>query len=130
MEKRNTKQYLLIYDLVHNNYCHPTAEDIHQQVVRVYPNVSLTTVYRNLNKLALEGKIKRIIIANQKDRFDTTVSNHYHLCCDKCHKFVDLDYPYQLELDQKVKEISNYEINSHSIIFNGICPECQKNKGE
>lgn len=40
------------------------------KLVKEIPNISLKTVYRNLYKLVDEGKIARISLANQKNRFD------------------------------------------------------------
>ena len=126
MEYRCTKQYQAIYDFVTNNRCHPTAEEVYSEIVKEIPNISLKTVYRNLYKLVDEGKIARISLANQKDRFDGDTTNHYHLCCSKCHQFMDFYLPYQNQLNEMASQKSNYQIMAHTIIFKGICPQCLK----
>lgn len=126
MERRNTKQYKLIYDFINNNCSHPTAEEVYEEVVKIDPHISLTTVYRNLNKLADEGKIIRISIANQKDRFDFNTYNHYHICCQKCLKFMDVPIHNVDKLNQQVEKITSFKVFEHSIVFTGLCPECQK----
>ena len=124
MEYRCTKQYQAIYDFVMNHRTHPTAEDVYQEIVQIIPNISLKTVNRNLYKLVEEGKITRISMANEKDRFDGQTMNHYHLCCNQCHNFVDIDLPYQDQLNEMAAKKSHYQISAHTIIFKGICPQC------
>ena len=82
--KRNTKQKESIFRAVTSVYTHPTAEEVYNMVVVDCPHVSLTTVYRNLNMLVEEGKLRRIAIPNDSDRFDATLTPHYHVKCDKC----------------------------------------------
>lgn len=127
MEYRNTKQYRSIYNYVAISCTHPTAEEVYLNVSKEFPNISLKTVYRNLNKMAQEGKIIRILIPNQPDRFDKTTANHYHLCCSKCGEFMDMDMEYQTQLNSLVESKSGYKKAAHSIIFNGVCPKCLKN---
>ena len=40
-----------IYELVNASHSHMTAEEVHKQLKRECPSVSLATVYNNLNKL-------------------------------------------------------------------------------
>ena len=128
MEYRCTKQYQAIYDYVKKSFIHPTAENVYEAILRQYPHISLKTVYRNLYKLADEGKILRISIANQKDRFDGRIDHHYHLCCQKCGNFMDVNIDYQYQLNEAVEQKTNYKIAAHSIIFKGICPRCLNQK--
>lgn len=127
MNERNTRQKNLILKAIKHSHTHPTAEEVYFCVAKELPNVSLTTVYRNLNKLSEQGVIKRILIPNQPDRFERNPTKHYHVCCEECGAFVDLeDIGYNLELDGIVCEKSGFLIESHEIIFRGLCPECRK----
>ena len=71
--ERMTGQRRLILEAVLRADDHPTAMQVYDRVAASMPNVSLTTVYRNLNRLTADGKIKRITIPNEPDRFDKTV---------------------------------------------------------
>lgn len=124
--KRLTKQKKIISDIVVNSSTHPTAEDIYLQVKKKINNISLTTIYRNLNELAQSGTIKRIILGDDKDRFDKTTTNHYHIKCSKCGKLEDINIPYLKKQDEYAKKISGYNIKSHDTIFMGICKDCSK----
>lgn len=128
MERRNTSQYKLISNFLYMNYTHPTAEEVYAAVVLQDPHISFTTVYRNLNKMVDEGKILRISLANEKDRFDYSTHQHCHISCQKCHQFMDVNLSLE-EVNQQVKRLTNFKISGHSIVFYGLCPDCQK-KGE
>lgn len=77
--ERMTGQRRLILEAVLRADDHPTAMQVYERVAASMPNVSLTTVYRNLNRLTADGKIRRITIPNEPDRFDKTVYDHYHI---------------------------------------------------
>lgn len=40
---------------------HPTADTVYHQLRKIYPNISLGTVYRNLALLADIGEIQKIV---------------------------------------------------------------------
>ena len=62
VRRRMTKQRSVIYDILCADYTHPTAEVIYGKTQKVLPNISLGTVYRNLNLLAEDGMIKYILM--------------------------------------------------------------------
>ena len=58
--KRYSRQRELIYETLKHTKEHPTAEMLYQWLKPENPNLSLGTVYRNLNLLADEGSITRM----------------------------------------------------------------------
>ena len=46
---RDTKQRRLVLEIINNSYNHPTAYQVHEECLKVLPNISLGTIYRNLN---------------------------------------------------------------------------------
>ena len=57
--KRYSRQRELIFEALKASHEHPTAEMMYQWLKPENPNLSLGTVYRNLNLLADEGAIVR-----------------------------------------------------------------------
>ena len=57
---KNTKQKELILNIINNNYNHLSADEIYKKCQKTISNISLGTVYRNLNNLVKEQKIKRL----------------------------------------------------------------------
>ncbi len=121
--ERNTFQKKLILDVISNYKNHPTAEDVFNIIHKNYPNISKATVYRNLKLMANNGIIKKLEMNDTFEHYDLN-HNHYHAKCVFCSKIIDLDIPYQKELDQKVKE--KFNIIGHDTIFKIICNDCKK----
>lgn len=121
-----SKQREIILKYVKSVNTHPTAETIYEEVRKKDDKISLGTVYRNLEKLYQNGDIKRIKMANTKDRFDGFTDNHYHGICTKCGKLVDIFVDYYKDIDKYVSKSTGIDILSHDITFNVICPECKK----
>ena len=48
---RNTKQKDLILKIINNSCSHPNTNEIYELAREEIPNISLGTVYRNLNRL-------------------------------------------------------------------------------
>lgn len=40
---------------------HPTADTVYHQLRKIYPNISLGTIYRNLALLAISGRFRRSV---------------------------------------------------------------------
>ena len=57
---------------------HPTADTVYAHVREKVPNISLGTVYRNLNLLAEAGDALKISTPSGGDRFDGRTNPHYH----------------------------------------------------
>ena len=50
--RKLTPQRQLIFQLMHENETHPTAEELYDQASAQMPGISLRTVYQTLNELA------------------------------------------------------------------------------
>lgn len=126
MKERNTKQKTLILSAVQSSCSHPTAEQVHAELLPQLPGISLGTVYRNLNRLAELGLIRRISVTNSPDRFDGNMIPHHHICCLDCGEFFDdFEAPYNAELDKSIAERSGFSITRHETVFYGSCPKCK-----
>ena len=122
--KRYSRQRELIYRCVQSSRAHPTAEMVYRELRLLHPNLSMGTVYRNLNLLAVEGALIRMPFP--VERYDAAITPHNHFRCTKCESVLDLEGPYQVELDEIARRQSGYHITGHSLIFEGICPVCME----
>lgn len=125
-QKRMTKQRQAILQTLQQIEEHPTAEDIYLEVRKKITNISLGTVYRNLNILLQEGKIGEIQ-TNKVNFYDGNPNPHYHLQCLKCKRLLDIHGSYNDELDHWANQHCEGSILYHNIDFFGYCPECNKN---
>lgn len=104
---------------------HPTAEVVYENVKMEYPNISLGTVYRNLNLLADMGEIKRLSTKDSKDHFDFDTSTHYHFICNKCYNVYDVFTDLSKELDEAAGSQIPGKILDREVLYYGICNDCQ-----
>jgi len=104
---------------------HPTAEEIYMKLRVDNPELSLGTVYRNLDKLSKSGIILRLKGFGEKDRFDGNINQHYHSECIKCGKVIDIFTEYMSKVDNEIRKNTNLNIVSHEMKFNIICSECK-----
>ncbi len=130
MIQRNTLQRNLVLGMVRKLKGHATAEEVYEGVVANYPNISKTTVYRNLKELADAGEIRRLEVPGGADYYDHICENHYHIRCVKCGKVVDVDMDFIKNLQNSIKNSHGFIVDGYDLMFKGICEECQKIKGE
>ncbi len=120
-QRESIKEYL-------NSTCeHPTADTVYLHVKQEYPNISLGTVYRNLNLLADLGEVTKISTPQGGDRFDGHTHPHYHFCCTTCGNVIDLDLDELQFINKEVEKDFDGIIESHTMMFYGTCGACLKN---
>ena len=127
--KRNTIQKQLIWKAV-CDLCHPTAEEVYQNVKDSCPSISRATVYRNLAQLAKSGEIGTISTAESAERYDGKSAPHYHIHCTVCGQYFDCALPYMESLNCEAENCSGVQILLHQTIFEGVCPACRQRGAE
>ena len=124
--KNHSRQREAILDILKKSYSHPTADEIYNDVKIELPNISLGTVYRNLDELVKSGIIKKIPTTS-KDRFDYMKSNHCHAICSECGHVHDIEINFNSdEIMNEIFAQSKIASNPKDIIIMGICNGCQK----
>lgn len=121
-----SRQRDLILKALRENVVHPTADFIYTVLKEKEPNLSLATVYRNLNLLANEGIIRKIEGLDGVAHFDHNTHNHYHFICSKCNKVYDVPYDIAPDLAEKVLAATGMAAESCEITFKGLCCGCKK----
>lgn len=122
--KRYSRQRELIHQTLMGTTQHPTAEMVYQWLKPENPNLSLGTVYRNLNLLADEGEITRM--AFPVERYDANTMPHPHFRCGGCGSVYDLELPYDKALDEQALLASGHDVQRHELIFSGVCVNCKQ----
>lgn len=125
---RFSKQRQAVLDAVMSSDKHLNADEIHKIVKQKIPNISLGTVYRNLNELVSIGKIKRIGLKNGNDKFDKTTYNHNHLYCEVCGKLIDVTYKINDADARKIEAETGFKITNCNFNIKGICSNCRKER--
>jgi len=117
-----TPQRLAVYEVLLKSRNHPTVEEIYEEVKKMYPYVSLATVYRTLETLERLGLVKRVCFWENSARYDANPVEHHHLICESCGKIEDVEVSGGLQLPQEVK---GFKVFGYSVNVYGLCPECR-----
>ena len=104
---------------------HPTASMVYESVRKTIPNISLSTVYRNLNLLVELGQIKKVELPNHCERFDKTLEHHNHLFCTSCHQLFDIPSSNNNIINNLIEKETGFQIMTNDIIFRGTCKNCK-----
>ena len=121
-QREAIKEYLMHTDM------HPTADTVYMKVREEFPNISLGTVYRNLNLLAELGDAIKISTGIGGDRFDGQTRPHYHFCCTCCGSVLDLHMDEMDSVNESARKAFDGIIDGHSTIFYGTCVKCLMEK--
>lgn len=105
---------------------HPTADAVYSSIREEFPNISLGTVYRNLNLLVEFGEIQKLTCGDGKDHFDADTSPHYHFVCYSCGAVQDLAMSPLSNLNDMANAVTDRKIDSHTVYFYGTCGVCLK----
>ena len=124
--QRNTLQKKIILDVLKEFDDHPSVEDVYAKVKSAYPTISKNTVYRNLRLLAENGKIKKVSLPGEQERYDNLTDEHYHFQCKICGLISDVQIKYLGDIDDTVQQKYGLQIDEHEIVFRGTCSQCRK----
>ena len=112
----------LILKIINENHNHMSAEEIYFKAKENINNISLGTVYRNINQLCDNNLVRRIKHYDKIDRFDNLKKVHSHFLCNKCGHLEDI-YDNFFTTPHRV---NNNLVTGYDLVFKGICSKCQK----
>ena len=91
--------------------------------------VGLTTIYRKVDSLVENNKVKKYIGKDNVTYYqylcDCDKSNHFYLKCDKCGNLEHVDCDCINELSEHISKNHEFELNKQNIVINGLCKNCK-----
>lgn len=132
----NTKQKQLVLELVFKNSdTQLTCDEIVSLLNENGTPVGKTTVYRQLERLVADGKIKKIFSPESKSYIyqyideSLNCAEHMHLRCRGCGKYVHLGCDFMSKVNEHIFVHHDFIVdNSHTEIV-GLCRECSLKRG-
>ena len=122
---RQSKKRDAILSLLQNAADHPSADGIYRRLKRSYPDLSLATVYRNLNQLCGQGLVRRVGAVNGQERYDGRTCPHSHFICNRCGCVTDL--PPLSPGEECLARLSvqyGFTAQSCESVVRGLCKAC------
>jgi Fur family transcriptional regulator, peroxide stress response regulator len=122
-KRRHTKQLEVIWDAIKDETSHPTADQIYEKVRKEIPNISLGTVYRNLQKLAAQQRLQ-VLELSRSQHFDPLIGRHDHFICESCGRVYDIFLePEEITFPPPLPT-ARFRVTSHQVCLYGTCEEC------
>lgn len=122
MLRRMTTQKKIVYNTI-DVLGHTNVEDLIHEIQSQHQKISLATIYRNIQVLLQEGKIKRIQLKNQ-DILETIKEDHCHFVCERCGRIWDMDGTKKNMVLEASKDCV-HQIKQCDVTFYGLCQDCK-----
>lgn len=123
---RMTKQRKVILEELSKVKCHPSADQVYHMVRKRLPQVSLATVYRNLEALSETGTILKLEMGGTQRKYDADTSEHHHVRCIQCNRVDDLPGDAFRVPQIRWKGFNDFEIHGYRLEFLGLCGPCRE----
>jgi Fur family ferric uptake transcriptional regulator len=123
---RMTPQRQLILDAVAAMRGHIAVEQVYQQVVRQFPDVNISTVYRTLEVLEELGVVRHTHFPSGVAQYQRTdEATHQHLVCTRCGADSEVDLALLEPLAQELRSRFGFEPDLMHTAIGGVCRACQ-----
>ena len=123
------KDILLSYFKNHcdKRFC---AKDVMNFLHESEISMNQVTVYRNLEKLTVEGSLIKSKQANDENCYyqyvgdNTRCHNHLHMQCKQCGKIIHLDDEFMHGFNDYIRSNFGFCVEPRESVLMGICSEC------
>ena len=128
MLRRMTTQKRIVYQAL-EALGHASVEVLIEYLRSHNEQISLATIYRNIQALLAEQKIK-IVKLKGNDVLETVKEDHAHFVCEACGSIEDI-FVDQKEVLSKASKTCIHQIKKCDMAFYGLCQNCtEKGKGK
>lgn len=126
-----TKQKSLIERLlIENKDRHLTADDITDLLRAKGDDVGRTTVYRTLERLVRDNKVRRFSMPQgdsacyQYIEEGKKCSEHFHLKCSVCGTLLHMECEQMSLLNSHIAEHHGFKVDNFKTVLYGVCGNC------
>ena len=117
---RLTDQRKLVAQVLSESQNHPDVDELHKQVSKLDPKISIATVYRTVKLFEESGILAKHDFKGNKARYEQTSGDHHDHLIDintgKITEFVNEDIE---KLQKKVAEKLGYKLVDHRLELYG-----------
>ena len=118
--------------LLDNPHYHFSAEELHEKVKKINPDIGLATIYRTLELFCELDILDRLDFDSSYKSYELNLEDkhHHHLVCVSCGKITEFNDRVLEEFERNLEKNHNFKIVEHRIKFFGYCNQCQDDKQE
>ena len=129
---RTKQRDAVIEVLMQNKDKHITVDEIVSKLETRGNGVGRTTVYRCLEILENEGKVRKYLAGGKESSCYQYVeekhvcNEHFHLKCEKCGKLFHIQCEHLNTLAEHIDEEHGFKVNELKTVLYGLCEGCSK----
>jgi Fur family ferric uptake transcriptional regulator len=92
--------------------------------------IGQTTIYRHLEKLLVQGRIRKYLLSDgegacyQYVEDDSLCREHFHLKCEVCGALIHADCELLDTIDRHLLAEHDFQINALKTVLYGTCKKC------
>lgn len=123
---RASKNMDEVFSILKNNNSPVTVEYIYDKIKKKSHTISLSTVYRIIDKLVNKNIIKKtMILDDNKAMYELIKDKHQHyMVCTKCKKMIPIDVCPIEEFEKNIAGQTGFNITGHNFELYGECKDC------
>jgi Fur family ferric uptake transcriptional regulator len=129
---RNGGARRLVVELLGEQNCCLSAQEIHDAVRARGGRVGIASVYRALDGMDALGLVQRIDLGDGVARFEPAHAggdHHHHLVCDDCGKVEPFEDAVLETAIERVADGRGYSVAAHDVVLRGACEDCRDRDG-
>ncbi|NLK39980.1 MAG: hypothetical protein GX303_07075, partial [Clostridiales bacterium] len=93
-------------------------------------NISISSIYRNVNKMVKEGSLAKLSQNNSRKFLYQYIGarachEHLHLKCQRCGRLFHMDDRSMEGILKTVMKANNFSINREKTVLYGDCQDCR-----
>jgi Fur family ferric uptake transcriptional regulator len=124
---RLTPQRMMVLDAIENSEHHISADEIYAQVIKKYPHLNISTVYRTMELLHRLGLVTETDLGGGRVRYHPAdKGHHHHLVCQECGRVIDLDESVMDNLKLVLKRDYDFTPDIRHLALFGTCADCKR----
>jgi Fur family ferric uptake transcriptional regulator len=126
MKAKLTKNQQRVLDLLQELHKSLSAQDIYIALRDRRQSIGLATVYRALDAMKIQGRVKALTLPSGETVYGLTHSDRHHLNCVNCGASVPINDCPVHELEHQLDSEYDFKVYYHTLEFFGLCHECQQ----
>jgi Fur family transcriptional regulator, iron response regulator len=114
---RPSAQRVAIAEYVLHTDCHPSADEVWQQVKARFPLVSRATVYNTLQLFVHQGLLRELALSDDAMVYDPVTAPHHHFIDEGTGAIHDV--PWDAVKVSRVDGLAGFEVREYQVVMRG-----------
>jgi len=127
-ERENNSSRRILAVLHRNRGRHLSAQEVYVQINRLGPRVHLATVYRSLQRLSIQGRVKRSSLSQNHAHYELAENAGVHLLCESCGRLLEVRMaPVERAMAALNRRLGHsFQAKNWQLQVVGVCRECRR----